>query len=89
MILIDQFDDPTGTFRVVLDAEGHASVRSDYLPLPPGWRAVYRPDDFQGCSDYLDRYLARRPTGPVRVADAVPGVEPVGAAEHSREEGSR
>ncbi|ASW54626.1 MbtH family NRPS accessory protein [Plantactinospora sp. KBS50] len=66
MIVIDQFDDPTATFRVVLDTDGRPSVRSDHLPLPPGWTALHRPDDFQGCSDYLTRYLARRPVADER-----------------------
>ncbi|MEV0001624.1 MbtH family NRPS accessory protein [Micromonospora sp. NPDC050980] len=61
MTIIDQFDDPTATFVVALDPDGRPSVRSGYLPLPPGWTTLHRPDDFQACSDYRARYLAANP----------------------------
>lgn len=53
MILIDSYDDPTASYRVVADPVGRLEVRSDFLDLPERWTVLWGADDYQTCRDHL------------------------------------
>ncbi|MGP3966627.1 MbtH family protein [Streptomyces sp. 6N223] len=48
------FDDPDGTFTVLVNDEGQHSLWPDFAPVPAGWRAVHGPADRQSCLDYVE-----------------------------------
>jgi len=47
------FDDPNGTFLVVVNNENQHSLWPSFLEVPAGWRTVYGPDTRQKCLDYI------------------------------------
>jgi MbtH protein len=49
------FDDPDGTFRVLVNAEGQHSLWPDFADVPAGWRSVFGPDGRDACLEYVER----------------------------------
>ncbi|GAA0632949.1 mycobactin NRPS accessory protein MbtH [Streptomyces thermocarboxydovorans] len=50
---MNPFDDPEGTFAVLVNAEEQHSLWPVKLDIPAGWRAVYE-GTRQSCLDYVD-----------------------------------
>jgi MbtH protein len=48
------FDDPDGTFTVLVNDEGQHSLWPDFAPVPDGWTAVHGPAGRQSCLDYVE-----------------------------------
>lgn len=49
------FDDPDGTFRVLVNAEEQYSLWPDFAPVPDGWTTVFGPDTRAACLEYVER----------------------------------
>jgi len=47
------FDDPNGTFLVLVNSENQHSLWPNFLEVPVGWQTVYEPDARQKCLDYI------------------------------------
>ena len=52
---MNPFDDPDGTFLVLVNDEDQHSLWPQHLPIPEGWRSVHGGDTRQACLDYIDR----------------------------------
>jgi len=49
------FDDPDGTFVVLVNDEEQHSLWPSRLAVPAGWRVVHGEDARQGCLDYVEQ----------------------------------
>jgi len=47
------FDDPNGTFLVLVNNENQHSLWPNFLEVPAGWRTVHGPETRQACLDYI------------------------------------
>ncbi|HEX6501147.1 MAG TPA: MbtH family protein [Micromonosporaceae bacterium] len=52
---MNPFDDPDGTFSVLVNDEEQYSLWPSALTVPAGWRTVHGDDSRQGCLDYVER----------------------------------
>lgn len=48
------FDDPDGSFLVLINDEEQYSLWPCQLPVPAGWRSVFGEDTRQACLDYIE-----------------------------------
>jgi uncharacterized protein YbdZ (MbtH family) len=53
--LTNPFDDPEGTFHVLVNHEGQHSLWPSFADIPAGWTAVLRGETRQACLDYIER----------------------------------
>ncbi len=53
---MNPFDDPDGTFSVLVNDEEQHSLWPSRLPVPGGWRVVHGADNRQACLDYIERH---------------------------------
>jgi uncharacterized protein YbdZ (MbtH family) len=49
------FDDPDGTFVVLVNDEEQHSLWPSRLEVPAGWRVVHGEDTRQACLDYVEQ----------------------------------
>ncbi|WP_405656746.1 MbtH family protein [Streptomyces sp. RK9] len=49
------FDDESGVFLVLVNAEGQHSLWPSFIGIPDGWRGVFGPDDRRNCMAYIER----------------------------------
>jgi MbtH protein len=52
---MNPFDDPDGTFLVLVNDEEQHSLWPGSLPVPAGWTAVHGADTRQACLDYVEK----------------------------------
>jgi MbtH protein len=65
------FDDPNGTFLVLVNAENQHSLWPDFAEIPTGWQAVHGPAPRQGCIDYIEQHWTdMRPASLIREQEA-------------------
>lgn len=48
------FDDPNGSFVVLINDEGQFSLWPAFMDIPAGWTRRFGPDDKQRCLDHID-----------------------------------
>ncbi len=48
------FDDPDGTFVVLVNDEEQHSLWPATIEVPPGWSVAHEPDTRQACLDYIE-----------------------------------
>jgi uncharacterized protein YbdZ (MbtH family) len=53
---MNPFDDPDGTFRVLVNDEDQHSLWPDFGPVPAGWRSVFGPDSRAACLAYVEQH---------------------------------
>ncbi|MGH3683142.1 MAG: MbtH family protein [Natronosporangium sp.] len=64
---MNPFDDPDGTFLVLVNDEGQHSLWPSFAEVPPGWTVVAGPDTRQVCLDYVTQnWTDMRPASLVR-----------------------
>lgn len=51
---MNPFDDPDGSFLVLVNAEEQHSLWPATMAVPAGWRRVHGPADRQSCLDYVE-----------------------------------
>ena len=49
------FEDPDGTYLVLVNDERQHSLWPEFIDVPAGWTAVHGPDSRQACLDYVER----------------------------------
>jgi MbtH protein len=54
--MTNPFDDPDGTFLVVVNAEGQHSLWPEFAAVPAGWSVASGPADRQSCLDYVSTH---------------------------------
>jgi MbtH protein len=47
------FDDPNGTYLVLVNAENQHSLWPDFADVPQGWTVTFGPAPRQKCVDYI------------------------------------
>jgi MbtH protein len=52
--MTNPFDNPDGTFKVLVNDEGQHSLWPDFADVPAGWVVVHGPADRQACLDYVE-----------------------------------
>jgi MbtH protein len=48
------FDDPDGSFHVLVNAEGQHSLWPTFAAVPSGWTAVFGPADHRACEVFIE-----------------------------------
>ncbi|KHL08951.1 MbtH protein [Mumia flava] len=51
---MNPFDDPDGTFLVLVNDEEQHSLWPQALDVPAGWHVVHDADSRQACLDYIE-----------------------------------
>jgi MbtH protein len=53
---MNPFDDPDGTFLVLVNDEEQQSLWPARISVPAGWRVVHGEDGRQACLDYIEEH---------------------------------
>lgn len=53
---MNPFDDPEGTFLVLVNDEDQHSLWPAKLAIPAGWQQVFGAADRQACLDYVEEH---------------------------------
>jgi MbtH protein len=53
---MNPFDDPDGTFLVLVNEEEQHSLWPSHLSVPGGWRTVHGPDTRPVCLAYVEQH---------------------------------
>jgi MbtH protein len=53
-MMSNPFDNPEGTFSVLVNDEGQHSLWPAFVDVPAGWTVVHGPDTRQSCLDYVE-----------------------------------
>jgi MbtH protein len=54
--MTNPFDDPDGTFHVLVNDEGQHSLWPVFADIPAGWTAVVSEESRQACLDYIEKH---------------------------------
>jgi MbtH protein len=54
--MTNPFDDPDGTFLVLVNDEGQHSLWPSFVAVPDGWRTVYGEDTKDACVTYVEAH---------------------------------
>lgn len=54
--MTNPFDDETGTFLVVVNAENQHALWPTFAEVPAGWDRVHGPDTRQACLTYVEEH---------------------------------
>jgi MbtH protein len=53
--MADPFEDPNGTYLVLINDEGLHTLWPAFVDVPAGWRAVHGEAGLQDCLDFVER----------------------------------
>ncbi len=53
---MNPFDDPDGTFLVLVNDEEQHSLWPEQIDVPAGWRVVHGADTRPACLDYIEEH---------------------------------
>jgi MbtH protein len=54
--MMNPFEDPDGTYLVLMNDESQYSLWPTFIDVPVGWRVVHPQDTRQACLDYIDEH---------------------------------
>ena len=54
--MTNPFDDPDGSFFVLVNDEGQHSLWPEFAEVPAGWTVVHGAADRQSCLDYVNEH---------------------------------
>jgi MbtH protein len=54
--LSNPFDDPQGSFLVLVNDEGQHSLWPAFIAIPAGWRRISGPEERQECLNYIESH---------------------------------
>ena len=64
------FEDPQGTYSVLVNEEGQHSLWPVAVEIPAGWSAVHENDTRQACLDYIEaNWTDMRPKSLIEAMD--------------------
>ncbi|MFI9820560.1 MbtH family protein [Streptomyces sp. NPDC052013] len=52
--MTNPFEDPDGTYLVLVNDENQHSLWPDFVDVPAGWRQVHGPAARQSCLEYVE-----------------------------------
>lgn len=52
--MTNPFEDPDGTYLVLVNDENQHSLWPSFVDVPAGWRTVFGPGDRQSCLDHVE-----------------------------------
>ncbi|GIG59730.1 protein mbtH [Longispora fulva] len=52
--MTNPFENPDGSFLVLVNDEGQHSLWPEFIDMPAGWTVVSGPDSRQSCLDYVE-----------------------------------
>jgi MbtH protein len=52
--MTNPFENPDGTYLVLINDEGQYSIWPDYLDIPAGWTSVREPGSRESCLQYIN-----------------------------------
>jgi MbtH protein len=62
MLMENPFENQSGEFLVLVNAENQHSIWPSFVVVPEGWRSVIGPDSRQSCLDYVEaNWIDMRP----------------------------
>lgn len=65
------FENESGVYRVLVNAEGQHSLWPDFVAIPAGWRAVFGPEPRAACLDFIaTNWTDLRPASLIRASQA-------------------
>jgi MbtH protein len=68
--MTNPFDNPDGTFKVLVNSEGQHSLWPDFADVPDGWTPVHGPATRQSCLDYVEQnWTDMRPKSLIEAMD--------------------
>jgi MbtH protein len=68
--MTNPFDDPDGSFFVLVNDEGQHSLWPAFAEVPAGWQPVLGPTDRQSCVDYVnENWTDMRPKSLIEAMD--------------------
>jgi MbtH protein len=68
--MTNPFDDPNGTFTVLINNEGQHSLWPTFADTPTGWTAVHGPATRQSCLDFVEEnWTDMRPQSLINAMD--------------------
>ncbi|GAA4435764.1 MbtH family protein [Actinokineospora soli] len=53
--MANPFEDPDGTFVVLVNAEGQHSLWPTFAPVPAGWTTTYGENTRDACLDHIEQ----------------------------------
>jgi uncharacterized protein YbdZ (MbtH family) len=53
-VMTNPFDDPSGTFLVLVNDAGQHSLWPDFAPVPSGWHQAFGPAPREDCLDHVE-----------------------------------
>lgn len=53
--MTNPFEDATGVYRVVRNAEGQYSLWPDFVGVPAGWQTVFGPGQRADCVEHIEQ----------------------------------
>ncbi|AQS65627.1 MbtH family protein [Streptomyces pactum] len=69
-MMTNPFDDPDGTFYVLVNDEGQHSLWPTFADVPQGWNVVHGEADRQSCLDYIEEnWTDMRPKSLIRAME--------------------
>ena len=68
--MTNPFEDPDGSYYVLVNDEGQHSLWPTFVEVPAGWEVAHGPDGRQECLDYVNaNWTDMRPRSLVRAMD--------------------
>lgn len=68
--MTNPFDDPDGSYYVLINEEGQHSLWPTFAEVPAGWSVVHGPDQRQPCLDYVnENWTDMRPRSLIRAME--------------------
>jgi MbtH protein len=52
--MTNPFEDPAGTYLVLVNAENQHSLWPEFADVPAGWTVAFGPDSRQACLDHVE-----------------------------------
>jgi MbtH protein len=52
--MTNPFEDPDGTYLVLVNAENQHSLWPEFVDVPAGWTIAFGPDARQACLDHVE-----------------------------------
>lgn len=68
--MTNPFEDPEGSYLVLVNDEGQHSLWPSFVDVPAGWRSVFGEDAREACLAYVDEHWTdMRPLSLIRSMD--------------------
>ena len=69
--MTNPFEDPDGTYLVLVNEENQHSLWPSFVDVPAGWTVAHGPDGRQACLDHIEtQWTDRRPKSLIEAMDA-------------------